>query len=192
MRHISDRFVVVLDANVLYPYTKRDILLRFSEAGLYRARWSNMILDEWKRNVLADKPGVAESLESQAAAMEVVFPEACNDAGASLIDSLQLPDPNDRHVLATAIVVNAEQIVTDNLKDFPEAALEPYGITAVSADDFLVSTFELYEAEALTALRLMRHDCEKPSYTQNDFILHLQSKQLPKLAATLKPFVESL
>lgn len=49
MKHIADRFVVVLDANVLFPFRKRDVLLRFCEAGLFRARWSPQILDEWTR-----------------------------------------------------------------------------------------------------------------------------------------------
>ena len=45
-----------------------------------------------------------------------------------LIPSLQLPDPDDRHVLAAAIVGRCDVIVTQNIQDFPEAALAPYGI----------------------------------------------------------------
>ena len=37
-----------------------------------------------------------------------------------LIDSLELPDLDDRHVLAAAIRGRADLIVTYNLKDFPE------------------------------------------------------------------------
>ena len=44
LRYVADRFVVVLDANVLFPFRKRDVLLRFSHAGLFRARWSGEIL----------------------------------------------------------------------------------------------------------------------------------------------------
>lgn len=51
--HIADRFVVVLDANILFPFRKRDVLLRFCQAGLFRARWRGDILDEWTRNLLA-------------------------------------------------------------------------------------------------------------------------------------------
>ncbi|MBY8337925.1 PIN domain-containing protein [Alteriqipengyuania sp. NZ-12B] len=192
MSHIADRFVVVLDANVLFPFTKRDALLRFAEAGLFRARWSSEILDEWTRNLLKLKPDLRESVESQIAAMAEAFPEACVDGGQDLVEGLVLPDPGDRHVLATAIVVGAEQIVTDNLKDFPLETLEEYGLSAVSADDFLASTFELYEAEALKAMRRMRRAYTNPPYQPDGFILHLQTNGLPKLAAMLKPHIESL
>ncbi len=192
MSNIADRFVVVLDANVLFPFTKRDALLRFAEAGLFRARWSSEILDEWTRNLIAKKPHIEDSVRSQVQAMSDAFPEACIDGGLRMIDGLHLPDENDRHVLATAIVVGAEQIVTDNLKDFPENALDEFGISAVSADDFLASTFELYQPDALTVMRKMRFAYNNPAYLPNAFILHLQTNGLPKLAAMLKPHIESL
>ena len=77
MRCIADRFVVVLDANVLYPFRVRDALLRFAEAGLFRARWSPTILDEWRRNLIAQKPGYEASMDAQIAAMRIAFPEGC-------------------------------------------------------------------------------------------------------------------
>ena len=42
-----------------------------------------------------------------------------------LIDSFELPDPNDRHVLAAAVRIGAQAIVTFNLDHFPASALEP-------------------------------------------------------------------
>ena len=64
MSDIADRFVVVLDANVLYPFGVRDALLRFAEAGLFRARWSPTIMDEWTRNLLDRRPDM-EAHEAQ-------------------------------------------------------------------------------------------------------------------------------
>lgn len=192
MRCIADRFVVVLDANVLYPFRVRDTLLRFAEAGLFRARWSPTIQDEWTSNLLHHKPQLQASVEAQVTVMNSAFPEACVCGGEELAASLDLPDPNDRHVLATAIRAGAEHIVTENLRDFPGECLAPYGITAVSADDFLASTFELYPAEALAAMRAMRREYHKPPFSPGKFIFDLQAKGLPKLASMLKENIDVL
>ena len=77
MRCLADRFVVVLDANVLYPFRIRDAVLRFAEAGLFRARWSPAIIDEWRRNLVAQQPEFEASIDAQIAAMRIAFPEGC-------------------------------------------------------------------------------------------------------------------
>lgn len=192
MRSVSDRFVVVVDANVLYPYRVRDALLRFAEAGLFRARWSPAIFDEWRRSLLARRPELEISIEAQIKAMGRAFPESCVTGGDALIASLDLPDADDRHVLATAIRTGAEHIDTENLKDFPEAALEPFGITAVTADDFLSSTFELYPGDAFRAMRIMRRAYGNPRFSPGEFIFDLQAKGLPKLASMLKQSIDLL
>lgn len=155
MKHIADRFVVVLDANVLLPFRKRDVLLRFCQAGLFRARWSGDILDEWTRNPLAQKPHLAESIQSQLKAVQEAFPEALVTGYEPLIEALVLPDPDDRHVLAAAIRCGAQHIVTANLANFPDHALEDFAIKAIDADEFLSMTFDLYPAEALETLNVV-------------------------------------
>jgi predicted nucleic acid-binding protein len=192
LRGISDRFVVVLDANALYPFRVRDALLRFAEAGLFRARWSPAILDEWRRSLLARRPEFTVSIDAQIAAMARAFPESCVSGGETLVGSLELPDPDDRHVLATAIRTSAEHIVTENLRDFPDVALEPFGITAVTADDFLASTSELYPGDALRAMRTMRRAYDRPAFSPSEFIFDLQAKGLPKLASILKESIDLL
>lgn len=192
MSHVADRFIVLLDANVLYPFRMRDALLRFAEAGLFRARWSAKIMDEWQTALLASRPELEESLRQQVSAMSRAFPEALVTGYHKLIPALELPDENDRHVLAAAIVADAEHIVTENLKDFPDEALEPYGLCAVTADDFLESTFEHYPAQAVGALRTMRRAYRNPEFTPDQFIFDLQSKGLPKTALRLKPHVDAV
>ena len=91
MSNVADRFVVVLDANVLYPVRVRDVLLRFTEAGLYRARWSQQIIDEWTRNLIRNKPGLAESVRSQVSQMARAFPEALIEGHEELIGSWRPP-----------------------------------------------------------------------------------------------------
>lgn len=192
MRNIADRFVVVLDANVLYPFRVRDALLRFAQAGLFRARWSPAIISEWQRSLLARRPALAASIAAQIAALEQAFPEGWVRGGETLIDSLTLPDPDDRHVLATAIRAGADHIVTENLRDFPDAALAPYGVTAITADDFLASTFELYPGDAFRAMRTMRRAYRAPPFSAGEFIFDLQTKGLPKLASLLKEGIDLL
>jgi predicted nucleic acid-binding protein len=187
MRHVADRFVVVLDANVLFPFRKRDVLLRFCQAGMFRARWSDDILEEWTSNLLKLKPQLADSIKSQLSAMSAAFPEALVSGYEPLTEGLQLPDPNDRHVLAAAIRCGAQHIVTDNLADFPNNVLGRYGVEAIDADEFLSRTFDLYSELAIEVLASIRRGYSNPPYTPSEFILDLTAKGLPKLASRLRP-----
>ena len=103
MKLLAECCVAVLDANVLFPFRKRDILLRFCHAGLFQARWSEQILDEWTRNLLDQKPQLEDSIRSQLRAMKTHFPEALVTGYEPLVIALDLPDTDDRHVLAAAI-----------------------------------------------------------------------------------------
>ena len=42
-------FIVVYDANALYPNAQRDLLIRIAAAGLVQAKWTEQILDEMIR-----------------------------------------------------------------------------------------------------------------------------------------------
>lgn len=192
MSHVADRFVIILDANVLYPFRVRDALLRFNEAGLFRARWTEEILNEWENALLRTKPQLEDSISAQRTAMQEAFDEAWVEGYDSLIPTITLPDQNDRHVLAAAIRAGAQHIVTDNLKDFPDAALEPFGIKAISADSCLTATFELYPADASAALNRMRRAYRNPSMTAAEFLDDLTRAGLPKLALLAREYIDTI
>jgi hypothetical protein len=192
MCEVADRFVVVLDANVLFPVRVRDCLLRFAEAGLYRARWSPQILDEWTHSLIEKKPHLESSNRSQRDAMACAFPEAIVEGYEHLIPALVLPDENDRHVLAAAIRAGAQHIITENLRDFPKEALDIYNIEAVSADQFLSSTYELYLSEATAALRKMRRSYRNPPMSASEFLLNLMRVGLPLTAALARREIDVL
>jgi len=192
MTDVADRFVVLLDANVLFPFRVRDALLRFAEAGLYRARWSAQILEEWESNLIKKKPHLAESIKSQLKAMKRTFPESLVVGFEPLMEGLDLPDENDRHVLAAAIQCGAQHIITENLKDFPLEVLEPLDLEAVSADTFLASTFELYPSEAIAALRKMREAYKNPGMSKSEFLLDLTGYGMVKTASLAKSEIECL
>ena len=183
MIQLADRRVALLDANVLFPFRKRDILLRFHHAGLFRGRWTERILDEWTLNLLEQKPHLEPSVRSQRHAMHEHFAEALVTGYEPLIGTLELPDADDRHVLAAAIRCGAQYIVTDNLADFPAEVLKRFDIEAINADGFLSATFALYPSEALGVLRSLREAYTNPSFTPSAFIRDLTAKGLPQLAA---------
>ncbi|MCB0974043.1 MAG: PIN domain-containing protein [Actinobacteria bacterium] len=131
------RPVAVLDANVLYPARLRDLLMRLAIASLYRARWSEEILDECFTNILKHRPDLTEP---QLARTRRLVSEALPDASVTgyqhRINDFQLLDPHDRHILAAAVTARASLVVTNNLRDFPPE-LPEHGINVVSADQFI-------------------------------------------------------
>ena len=112
-------FVVLLDANVLYPFVLRDFLVTLATTELYQAKWTDRIHDEWTRNLLKQRPELVGALVKTRALMNVAVPDCLVTRYEPLIEGLQLPDPDDRHVLAAAIQCGAQIIVTKNLIDFP-------------------------------------------------------------------------
>ena len=93
-------FVVLLDANVLFPFTLRDFLVTLATTELYQAKWTDQIHDEWTRNLLKDRPDLVDSLPKTRALMNKAVPDCLVTGYEDLIESLELPDPNDRHVVA--------------------------------------------------------------------------------------------
>jgi hypothetical protein len=134
----------VYDANILYPAPLRDLFIRLAQTGLVRARWTEAIHDEWIRNVLNDHSHLsAERLARTRTLMNDAVRDCLVTGYEDLIDSLTLPDPDDRHVLAAAIRAGAEVIVTCNLKDFPPETLTRFDIEALHPDGFLVGLLDL-------------------------------------------------
>lgn len=130
--------IAVLDANVLYPFTLRDTLLRAAAAGLFQARWSDKILEEATRNLVVDRIVTEQQVARLRAAMTAAFPEARVTGFDKLVATMR-NDSKDRHVAAAAVKAKAKVILTLNVRDFP---LLPEGIEAQTPDQFLVSLFD--------------------------------------------------
>jgi predicted nucleic acid-binding protein len=110
-------FTVVYDANVLYPNTLRDLLIRIAQSGTVQAKWTNAILDEMLAALRRSRPDIpAEKLERLRDLMNKAVRDCLVTGHEPLIEGLKLPDPEDRHVLAAAIKAGAQVIVTRNLK----------------------------------------------------------------------------
>lgn len=130
--------VVVYDANVLYPSTLRDVLIRVGLARLVQPKWTEQILDEVFRNLRANRPDLdLVRLDRTRRLMNDAIRDVTVTGYEHLIDQLDLPDPDDRHVLAATIHAKAQVIVTRNLRDFPADRLSSWGVEAQHPDDFL-------------------------------------------------------
>lgn len=192
MSIVANPFVVILDANVLFPFRVRDILLTFAHEGLFRARFTEEIMTEWTRSLLEIKPDLEESVRAQVIALRQTFDECFVTGHMPLVDGLQMPDPDDRHVLAAAIRCSAQVIVTENKRDFPAALLEEYDVEVLSADDMLVTTYELFPTVAAQALGKVRRRYRKPHMNVSEFLFDLTRAGLPKLAAIARRDIELL
>jgi hypothetical protein len=151
-------FTVIYDACVLYPAPLRDLLIRLASKGLVRARWTDRILDESFRNILANRPDlVPGSLDRTRELMNRALRDVLVTGHEGLIEGLNLPDPDDRHVLAAAIRAGAQVIVTMNLDDFPESALAPFSVEALHPDDFVIHQIDL--APGLVCSVIAEQEC---------------------------------
>jgi predicted nucleic acid-binding protein len=152
-------FVVVYDANALYGNAQRDLLIRIAQSGLVQAKWTEQILDEMFSNLGKRRPDIpADRLSILRERMNMAVRDCLVTGYEPLIESLRLPDLDDRHVLAVAIKSSAQVIVTTNLKDFPEAELGQWTVEAKSPDDFVLDQIHI-DARIVWRGRLRRFRC---------------------------------
>jgi len=183
---MSSHFTVVYDACVLYPAPLRDLLLRLALTDLFRARWSDMIHDEWTRNLLALRPDLEERLARTRALMNAHVRDCLVTSFEHLIPSIDLPDPDDRHVAAAAIHSGASLIVTFNLKDFPADTLTRYNLSAQHPDDFILDLLDLHPARVCEAVANHRRSLRNPPKTADEYLDTLLKQGLPRTAGVLR------
>ncbi len=178
---ISAPFVVVLNANVLFPFTLRDTLLRAAAEDFYQIRWSAEILDEMQRNLVSKKIKTASQASSLRVQMERVFPEASVAGYKPFAQGLK-NDAKDRHVVAAAVKAGAQVVVTLNLKDFTPL---PDGLEAQSPDDFLCNLFELDPVGFDALLREQAAELKKPPMSFEELLERL-ARVVPELVDAVR------
>ncbi|WP_328787887.1 PIN domain-containing protein [Streptomyces sp. NBC_00273] len=180
-------FVAIYDANVLYPSVLRDVLIRVGAAGLVQAKWTDAILDETFRSLEANRPDLSpERLSRTRSAMKGAIRDCMVIGYEPLIDAIELPDPDDRHVLAAAIRAKAQAIVTFNLKDFPQEALAPWDVEAIHPDAFLEAQIDLNPQIIYAVLQQISDGCKKPPLAVADLIESLERTGLVSSVAALR------
>jgi predicted nucleic acid-binding protein len=176
---------VIYDANVLYPSSTRDLLIRIAIRGLVRARWTNQILDETFRAILRRQPELEGRLERTRNLMNDAIPDVLVRDYEHIIQGINLPDVDDRHVLAAAIASGASVIVTENLKDFPQLELKPHGIVAQQADNFLANVVSEHHDIVVEVIKEMAQAKKRPPMNFRDVVEQLHRNGLHHTAAKL-------
>lgn len=178
-------YTAIYDACVLYPAPLRDLLLRLAQTGLFRARWTDEIHDEWMDALVREGRDYQKLLRTREL-MDAAVPDCLIREYQGLIDSLDLPDPDDRHVLAAAIKGAANVIVTFNLRDFPERELSKYQIEAQHPDEFVICQIDLHPVRVYSAVKAQRAALRNPAYTVEQFLSSLERQQLPQTVERLR------
>ena len=178
--------VAVYDANVLYPGSLRDLLIRLGQTGLLQARWTDQILDEVFDAIVAAQPNLGGRLQRTRRLMNEAIPDVRITGYEHLIDTLQLPDPDDRHVLAAAIRVGADVIVTKNLSDYPAGELEPHRIEAQSPDDFVLRPVESAPARVIGVIEDQARALSRPPTSRDELLDRLRVVGIPEAVAAIR------
>ena len=177
----------VIDACVLHSASQRDFILRLAFAGLFHPLWSEKIRDEWFSSLLRRRPDLErEKIERTCRKMDFHFPYSLVRGYESIIPNLQLPDEDDKHVLAVAIYMKAKYIVTANLSDFPLPILASYQVVAISPDDFALRVVEYDANKFIDTVARHRAALSRPPQTVDEYLATLEQQKLHKTVAFLR------
>ncbi|MBO0810235.1 MAG: PIN domain-containing protein [Actinobacteria bacterium] len=180
-------FAVVYDAAALYPNAQRDLLLRIARHGLVQAKWTEQILDEMTRARLRKHPDLdPATLERLRKLMNGAIADCLVTRYEALIDNLELPDLDDRHVLAAAIKARAQVIVTPNLKDFPASELGKWDIEAKSPDDFVVDQINIDDRIVYACVQEIVNSRRREPKTVEDVLTELENAGMVASVAALR------
>lgn len=189
-----------LDACVLYPASTRDLFMGLALEGLVRLKWNGRVQEEWIHNLLRDRPDLTPEQRARIWATPekmkevLAFQEPLVEGYESLVEEIQLPDENDRHVVAAAWWGKAEAILTFNLRDFPEEGLGRWELLAFHPDEYLT---ELAEAlirknflpdPLLGVLRRQRRALRNPPLGVEAFLESLRRAGLITFAKALEAY----
>ena len=183
----SSNLKAVLDACVLYPAPVRDLLLSVANEGLFKPKWTHEIHSEWTRNLLANRNDInQQQLSSTTNAMNKAFPDANIQNYESLIQSITLPDLNDRHVVAAAIRSRSDLILTFNLKHFPVSLYYEYGLEVQHPDFFLSDLFDLNPDTVHIAFIKQVKRLKRPPMTNAQVLNTLEKCGLKNITGKIK------
>ncbi|WP_172136953.1 PIN domain-containing protein [Adlercreutzia sp. ZJ473] len=171
---------VFLDANVFVTSWTLDILLTLADQSVIEPIWSEKVLDEACKAI--NRVHRTRNGRRYLAEAARAYPYAIAEANEKDLANIELPDPNDRHVVAGAIAGRCEIIVTYNIRDFPKEILAPSGLRAMHPDDFLIETATSNPDGAMAAIRALVSTKKHPPRSFEEEIEGLRANMLGRFA----------
>jgi predicted nucleic acid-binding protein len=181
-------FIAIYDADALFPNTQRDLLIRMAQLPhLVQAKWTDQILDEVLRSLQKQRPDISDEKASNLRELMNAAVRDCLVTGYEpLIPALELPDPDDRHVLAAAIKVSAQVIVTRNLRHFPRNRLATWGVKAKSPDAFVRDSIGIDRQAVWACIQQIVDSRKTHPVTADDVLRELTKSGLVSSVAALQ------
>jgi hypothetical protein len=172
--------VVFFDASVLFKAAVTRFLLGAAQSGEFRAIWSELVVEEARRSLLAaHRPHAAAALEQNLGLVRDPIVGPSDEVEASL----GLTDAGDRHVLAAAANGGATALVTSNVRHFDPAEAAGLGITVLTPDELAMSI----ATRNLSALT--RHVQRTPPDRLARYV-EILSRELPETMEILAPILD--
>jgi predicted nucleic acid-binding protein len=142
--------------------------------SLYRIVWTEELLQEIGRT-LTKLGRTPFQVQRRLNLMRDHFPEAMVNITPELVAAIgSLPDADDRHVVAAAILGHADAIITANTKHFPAECLSRYNLVCQGPDEFLVHQYYL-DPEVVLESSMPR----RPAFASKDKMCLTGSKFRP-------------
>jgi hypothetical protein len=142
------------------------------------------------RNGINDGRAAPETMAAICEQMGAAFPVALIEGYEPLVPAMT-NDQKDRHVLAAAVRAHMGVIVTDNRRDFPSDACDPYDIDIQTADEFLSYALNQDPPAVLSAVWAMAGKRRHPPVRPSELVVDL-SGPLPTFTEEIRPLVNSL
>jgi hypothetical protein len=174
--------VAVLDACILYPFHLRNIIVQAATDDLIAARWTDEIHDEWVRSVARARDVPLAKAQRLRQFLNETLPEALVTGYERHVATVDLPDLDDRHVVAAGIAARATLIVTWNLRHFPAKELQKFGLRRETPDTLLSDIYDQVPELMIDSLAKARRNLTKTDVSVLDFIKILDRQRLVQFA----------
>ena len=175
--------IAVFDACILYPFHLRNIVVQAAVDRLVEARWTDAIHDEWIRNLATGASAISlERLQTTRQLMNKALPTAMVNEYQNHISAVNLPDPNDRHVVAAGIAASASVILTWNLRHFPSKELKKFGLRRETPGALLSDLYDEVSDLMIGSLANARRNLTQTRPSALDFVDILKGEGLVRLA----------